>query len=163
MYLQLCNLIKPRIYLAKSWVLEMAEPNFNFVLDFDKKITGGFIFLALQQALSKTLMEEDLVYLRAQFLLLEPNKSGRVTFENFRTALLKNATEAMKESRVFEILSSMDSLSFKKMDFPEFCAAAISVHQLEGTDRWEDHVRTAYAFFEKDGNHVVSIEELARV
>ncbi len=57
----------------------------------------------------------------------------------------------------------MDSLSFKKMDFPEFCAAATSVHQLEGTDRWEDHVRTAYAFFEKDGNHVVSIEELARV
>ncbi|KAH9539672.1 hypothetical protein CY35_15G069500 [Sphagnum magellanicum] len=117
---------------------------------------------AALKALSKTLMEEDLVYLRAQFLLLEPNKNGRVTFENFRTALLKNATEAMKESRVFEILSSMDSLSFKKMDFPEFCAAAISVHQLEGTDRWEDHVRTAYAFFEKDGNHVVSIEELAR-
>jgi hypothetical protein len=66
-------------------VLEMAEPNFNFVQDFDKKITGGFIFLALPQALSKTLMEEDLVYLRAQFLLLEPNKNGRVTFENFRT------------------------------------------------------------------------------
>jgi serine/threonine protein kinase/Ca2+-binding EF-hand superfamily protein len=163
MDLQLCKLIRARIYLAKSWVLEMAEPNFNFVQDFDKKITRGFIFLALPQALSKTLMEEDLVYLRAQFLLLEPNKNGRVTFENFRTALLKNATEAMKESRVFEILSSMDSLSFKKMDFPEFCAAAISVHQLEGTDRWEDHVRTAYAFFEKDGNHVISIEELARV
>jgi hypothetical protein len=85
MDLQLCKLIRARIYLAKSWVLEMAEPNFNFVQDFDKKITRGFIFLALPQALSKTLMEEDLVYLRAQFLLLEPNKNGRVTFENFRT------------------------------------------------------------------------------
>ncbi len=84
MDLQLCKLIRARIYLAKSWVLEMAEPNFNFEQDFDKKITGGFIFLALPQALSKTLMEEDLVYLRAQFLLLEPNKNGRVTFENFR-------------------------------------------------------------------------------
>ncbi len=85
MDLQLCKLVRARIYLAKFWVLEMAEPNFNFVQDFDKKITGGFIFLALRQALSKTLMEEDLVYLRAQFLLLEPNKNGRLTFENFRT------------------------------------------------------------------------------
>jgi hypothetical protein len=40
---------------------------------------------AALKALSKTLMEEDLVYLRAQFLFLEPNKNGRVTFENFRT------------------------------------------------------------------------------
>jgi Ca2+-binding EF-hand superfamily protein len=57
----------------------------------------------------------------------------------------------------------MESLSFKKMDFSEFCAAAISVHQLEGTDRWEYHARSAYEIFEKDGNRVISIEELARV
>lgn len=37
------------------------------------------------QALSKTLTEDELVYLRAQFMLLEPNKNGRVTFENFKT------------------------------------------------------------------------------
>ncbi|CAK9196838.1 unnamed protein product [Sphagnum jensenii] len=117
---------------------------------------------AALKALSKTLTEDELVYLRAQFMLLEPNKNGRVTFENFKTALLKNATEAMKESRVFEILSTMESLSFKKMDFPEFCAAAISVHQLEGTDRWEYHARSAYEIFEKEGNRVISIEELAR-
>jgi Ca2+-binding EF-hand superfamily protein len=77
-------------------------------------------------------------------------------------ALLKNATEAMKESRVTEILSTMDSLSFKKMDFPEFCAAATSVHQLEGTDRWERHARAAYDIFEKEGNRVISVEELTR-
>lgn len=57
----------------------------------------------------------------------------------------------------------MDALSFKKMDFPEFCAAAISVHQLEGTDRWEQHARSAYDIFEKEGNRVISVEELARV
>lgn len=57
----------------------------------------------------------------------------------------------------------MDALSFKKMDFTEFCAAAISVHQLEGTDRWEQHARAAYDIFEKEGNRVISVEELARV
>ncbi|CAM6017781.1 unnamed protein product [Sphagnum balticum] len=117
---------------------------------------------AALKALSKTLTEDELSYLRAQFMLLEPNKSGRVSFENFKVALLKNATDAMKESRVTEILSSMDALSFKKMDFPEFCAAAISVHQLEATDKWERHARAAYDIFEKEGNRVISVEELAR-
>jgi hypothetical protein len=40
---------------------------------------------AALKALSKTLTEDELVYLRAQFMLLEPNKNGRVTFENFKT------------------------------------------------------------------------------
>ena len=57
----------------------------------------------------------------------------------------------------------MDTLSFKKMDLSEFCAAAISVHQLEGTDRWEQHARAAYEIFEKEGNRVISADELARV
>lgn len=57
----------------------------------------------------------------------------------------------------------MDALSFKKMDFTEFCAAAISVHQLEGTDRWDQHACAAYDIFEKEGNRVISVDELARV
>jgi hypothetical protein len=49
------------------------------------------------------------------------------------------------------------------MDFHEFCAAALSVHQLEALDRWEQHARSAYEFFEKDGNRAIVIDELASV
>lgn len=49
------------------------------------------------------------------------------------------------------------------MDFEEFCAAALSVHQLEALDRWEQHARCAYELFEKDGNRAIIIEELASV
>lgn len=49
------------------------------------------------------------------------------------------------------------------MDFEEFCAAALSVHQLEALDRWEQHARCAYELFEKDGNRPIVIEELASV
>lgn len=49
------------------------------------------------------------------------------------------------------------------MDFEEFCAAALSVHQLEAVDRWEQHARCAYELFEKDGNRAIVIEELASV
>lgn len=57
----------------------------------------------------------------------------------------------------------MSTLQYRKMDFEEFCAAAISVHQLEGMRSWEQHARTAYELFEKDGNRPIMIEELASV
>lgn len=49
------------------------------------------------------------------------------------------------------------------MDFEEFCAAALSVHQLEALERWEQHARCAYEIFDKDGNRAIVIEELASV
>ncbi|ERM97367.1 hypothetical protein AMTRI_Chr04g246910 [Amborella trichopoda] len=112
-------------------------------------------------ALSKTLTVDELFYLREQFQLLEANKNGCISLENIRMALMKHATDAMKESRVHELLTSMTALLYRKMDFEEFCAAAISVHQLEGLDRWEQHARSAFELFDKEGNRAIVIEELA--
>lgn len=117
---------------------------------------------AALKALSKALTENELVYLRAQFMLLEPNKDGRVSLDNFRMALLRNATDAMKESRVPDILNAMAPLSYRKMDFEEFCAAAISTYQLEALETWEQIASTAFEYFEQEGNRSVSVEELAR-
>lgn len=49
------------------------------------------------------------------------------------------------------------------MEFQEFCAEAVSVHQLEALDRWEQHARSAYEYFEKEGNRAIVIDELASV
>lgn len=57
----------------------------------------------------------------------------------------------------------VSSLQYRKLDFEEFCAASISVHQLEGMESWEQHARRGYEFFEKDGNRPIMIEELASV
>ncbi|KAF8406344.1 hypothetical protein HHK36_008431 [Tetracentron sinense] len=116
---------------------------------------------AALRALSKTLTIDELSYLKEQFTLLEPNKNGSITLENIRTALMKNATDAMKESRVHDFLASLNPLQYRRMNFEEFCAAALSVHQLEALDRWEQHARCAYELFEKDGNRAIVIEELA--
>ncbi|KMT20238.1 hypothetical protein BVRB_1g002420 [Beta vulgaris subsp. vulgaris] len=117
---------------------------------------------AALKALSKALTEDELLYLRAQFALLEPNRDGRVSFENFRMALTSNATDAMKESRVPDILNSMTTLSYRKMDFDEFCAAAISTHQIEGREGWDQIATIAFEHFELEGNRIITVEELAR-
>ncbi|MBA0831834.1 hypothetical protein Goarm_016268 [Gossypium armourianum] len=117
---------------------------------------------AALKALSKALTEDELVYLRAQFRLLEPSRDGSVSLENFKMALARNATEAMGESRVPDILNTMGTLAYRKMYFEEFCAAAISTHQLEAVEGWEQIASTAFEHFEQEGNRVISIEELAR-
>ncbi|KAK8562923.1 hypothetical protein V6N13_018527 [Hibiscus sabdariffa] len=115
---------------------------------------------AALKALSKTLTPDELFYLREQFALLEP-KHGSITLENIKTALTKSATDAMKESHILDFLLSLNALQYRRMDFEEFCAAALSVHQLEAFDHWEQHARCAYELFEKDGNRAIIIEELA--
>lgn len=57
----------------------------------------------------------------------------------------------------------LNALQYRRMDFEEFCAAALSVYQLEALDKWEQHARCAYEIFEKDGNRAIVIEELASV
>ncbi|KAG1330732.1 hypothetical protein COCNU_02G007000 [Cocos nucifera] len=128
---------------------------------FEKHGNRAIVIEELASALSKTLTVDELFYLKGQFALLEPNKNGCITLENIKMALMKNATDAMKESRIQDLLISLSALQYRRMDFDEFCAATLSVHQLEGLDRWEQHARCAYELFEKHGNRAIVIEELA--
>ncbi|KAJ8763352.1 hypothetical protein K2173_002235 [Erythroxylum novogranatense] len=116
---------------------------------------------AALRALSKTLTMDELFYLKEQFALLEPNKSGSISLENYKMALMKNATDAMKDSRVPDYLTSLTPLQYRRMDFEEFCAATLNVLQLEALEHWEQRARCAYELFEKDGNRAIVIDELA--
>ncbi|KAK8963885.1 CDPK-related kinase 4 [Platanthera guangdongensis] len=48
------------------------------------------------------------------------------------------------------------------MDFEEFCAAAISLYQLEALEGWEQMAVTTFEYFEQKVNEVITIEELAQ-
>ncbi|KAL9663953.1 hypothetical protein QQ045_019347 [Rhodiola kirilowii] len=113
------------------------------------------------QAVAKTLTEPQIVYLREQFALLGPSKTGCITLQNFRMAATRYATDAMKDSHVADYVNMVSCMQYGKMGFEEFCAAAISVHQLEGMETWEQHALYAYEFFEMEGNRLIMIDELA--
>ena len=98
-----------------------------------------FLHLLLPQALSKTLTMDERFYFKEQFALLQPSKNGTISLENIKEvpfstifkkflwflfsdvkmmytivsvifqALMKNATDAMKESRAHEILTSVSA------------------------------------------------------
>ncbi|KAJ7952938.1 CDPK-related kinase [Quillaja saponaria] len=116
---------------------------------------------AALRALSQTLTEDELFYLKEQFALLEPNKNGTISFDNIKMALMKNATDAMKDSRIPDFLASFNALQYRRIDFEEFCAAALSVYQVEALEHWEQRARCAYELFEQEGNRAIVIVELA--
>uniref|UniRef100_A0A0E0EZT8 Protein kinase domain-containing protein n=1 Tax=Oryza meridionalis TaxID=40149 RepID=A0A0E0EZT8_9ORYZ len=118
---------------------------------------------AALKALSRAITEDELIYIRAQYNLLEPSSTdGRLCIENFRMALLQNSTDAMKESRALDILNALEPLAYRRMDFEEFRAATISPYQLEALSRWEEIAGTAFEYFEQEGNRPITIEELAQ-
>ncbi|KAF0895132.1 hypothetical protein E2562_006837 [Oryza meyeriana var. granulata] len=113
------------------------------------------------RALAKTLTANQLFYLREQFELLGPNKNGYISLQNLKAALVKNSTDAMKDSRVVDFVNTVCTLQYRKLDFEEFAASAVSVYQMEALETWEQHARRAYELFDKEGNRPIVIEELA--
>lgn len=69
-------------------------------------------------------------------------------------------SDAMRESKVSDFIESLSNLEYRKMSFDEFVAAAISVHQLEGSENWERCSRRAYEQFDKNDNKPITIDEL---
>ncbi|KAF3494439.1 hypothetical protein DY000_02055631 [Brassica cretica] len=76
-------------------------------------------------------------------------------------ALTRYATDAMIESRLPDILNLLQPLAHRKLDFEEFCAAAVSVYQLEALEEWEQIATTAFEDFEREGSRAISVQELA--
>ncbi|KAJ1297007.1 hypothetical protein BS78_01G345500 [Paspalum vaginatum] len=113
------------------------------------------------RALSKTLTTDQLFYLREQFVLLGPNKSGHISLQNMKMALMKNSSGAMNDPRILDFVNSICNIQYGKFDFEEFSASAISVYQMEGLETWEQHAQQAYELFDKEGNRPIVIEELA--
>ncbi|KAJ4869927.1 CDPK-related kinase 2 [Raphanus sativus] len=151
--------------LMHPWISGCKKMNIPFDILIFRQIKAYLKSSSLRKAalmaLSKTLITDELLYLKAQFAILAPNKNGLITLDNIRTALATNATEAMKESRIPDFLALLNGLQYRGMDFEEFCAASISVHQHESLDCWEQSVRHAYELFDMNGNRVIVIEELA--
>lgn len=57
----------------------------------------------------------------------------------------------------------MQPLAHRKLDFEEFCAAAVSVYQLEALEEWEQIATVAFEHFEREGSRAISVQELAEV
>ncbi|CAN1122518.1 Calcium-dependent protein kinase 16 [Linum perenne] len=114
------------------------------------------------RALASTINEEELADLKDQFDAIDIDKNGSISLEEMRQALAKDLPWKLKDSRVLEILQAIDSNTDGLVDFPEFVAAALHVHQLQehNSEKWEERSHAAFSKFDIDGDGYITPEEL---
>lgn len=114
------------------------------------------------RALASTLDEEELSDLRDQFHAIDVDKNGSISLEEMRQALAKDLPWKMKESRVLEILQAVDSNADGLVDFSEFVAATLHVHQLEehNSEKWQQRSQAAFEKFDVDKDGYITPDEL---
>ncbi|CAN6874542.1 unnamed protein product [Brassica oleracea] len=120
------------------------------------------------RALASTLDEAEISDLRDQFDAIDVDKNGVISLEEMRQAifclqaLAKDLPWKLKDSRVAEILQAIDSNTDGLVDFTEFVAAALHVHQLEEHDseKWQLRSRAAFEKFDIDKDGYITPEEL---
>ncbi|URE06841.1 calcium-dependent protein kinase [Musa troglodytarum] len=114
------------------------------------------------RALASTLNEEELADLKDQFHTIDVDKSGAISVEEMRHALGKDLPWKLKEPRVLEIVQAMDSNTDGFIDFEEFVAATLHVHQLVEHDngKWRSLSKAAFDKFDVDKNGYITPDEL---
>ncbi|CAM6050580.1 unnamed protein product [Sphagnum compactum] len=114
------------------------------------------------RALASTLDKTEIADLRDQFEAIDVDGNGVITLEEMKKALAEDKPWKVKESRVLEILEAMDSDMDGMIDFDEFVAATMHVHQLEESDseKWESRSRAAFSKLDRDSDGYITPDEL---
>lgn len=114
------------------------------------------------RALASTFSEEEVADLRDQFDAIDVDKSGTISLEEMRQALAKDLPWKLKDCRVQEIVDAIDSNTDGLVDFTEFVAATLHVHQLHELDneKWQQLSQAAFDKFDVDRDGFITPEEL---
>ncbi|KAG6647147.1 hypothetical protein I3843_07G057400 [Carya illinoinensis] len=114
------------------------------------------------RALASTLDDEELADLKDQFAAIDVDKNGSISLEEMRHALAKDLPWKLKDSGVLEILQAIDSNTDGLVDFNEFVAATLHVHQMEEHDseKWQQRSQAAFEKFDIDKDGFITPEEL---
>uniref|UniRef100_A0A5B6ZR24 non-specific serine/threonine protein kinase n=1 Tax=Davidia involucrata TaxID=16924 RepID=A0A5B6ZR24_DAVIN len=114
------------------------------------------------RALATTLGDDELADLRDQFDAIDVDKNGAISLEEMRQALAKDLPWKLKDSRVLEILQAIDGNTDGLVDFTEFVAATVHVHQLEehNSEKWQQRSQAAFEKFDVDRDGYITPEEL---
>nr|XP_010934207.1 calcium-dependent protein kinase 18 [Elaeis guineensis]XP_029123194.1 calcium-dependent protein kinase 18 [Elaeis guineensis] len=114
------------------------------------------------RALASALNEDELAALHDQFDAIDVDKNGAISLEEMRHALEKDRPWRLKGPHVLEILQAIDSNTDGLVDFSEFVAATMHVHQLveHDTEKWQTVSQSAFDKFDVDGDGYITPEEL---
>ncbi|CAA7389020.1 unnamed protein product [Spirodela intermedia] len=101
------------------------------------------------------LSEEEIRGLKEMFKGIDTDNSGTITTEELRQGLCKQGTK-LSEYEVKQLMEAADADGNGTIDYDEFIAATMHMNRM---DR-EEHLYTAFQYFDKDNSGYITTEEL---
>ncbi|KAG6414029.1 hypothetical protein SASPL_126746 [Salvia splendens] len=146
--------------LNHPWIKEDGEapdtPLDNAVLDRLKqfKAMNQFKKVALR-VIAGCLSEEEIMGLKQMFKGMDTDNSGTITLEELKKGLSKQGTK-LSEYEVQQLMEAADADGNDTIDYEEFITATMHMNRM---DR-EEHLYTAFQYFDKDNSGFITTEEL---
>ncbi|KAG9139289.1 hypothetical protein Leryth_011292 [Lithospermum erythrorhizon] len=146
--------------LNHPWIKEDGEapdtPLDNSVLDRLKqfKAMNQFKKVALR-VIAGCLSEEEIMGLKQMFKGMDADNSGTITLEELKHGLSKQGTK-LSEYEVKQLMEAADADGNGTIDYEEFITATMHLNRMDK----EEHLYTAFQYFDKDKSGYITIEEL---
>jgi calcium-dependent protein kinase len=100
--------------------------------------------------------EDQIKALRDAFSKFDTNGDGKLTMDELKAGVQMIKGCSLSEKDIEMAMSIMDSNKNGYIDYTEFIAACLqSYNYLK-----EHHLKTAFAYFDKDGSNTISLDEL---
>ncbi|KAK4789007.1 hypothetical protein SAY86_020326 [Trapa natans] len=146
--------------LNHPWIKEDGEapdtPLDNAVLNRLKQFRAMNNFKkAALRVIAGCLSEEELMGLKEMFRGMDTDNSGTITLEELKQGLSKQGTK-LSEYEVKQLMEAADADGNGTIDYDEFITATMHMNRM---DR-EDHLYTAFQYFDKDNSGYITNEEL---
>ncbi|GKV23206.1 hypothetical protein SLEP1_g32963 [Rubroshorea leprosula] len=107
------------------------------------------------KVIAENLSEEEIVGLKEMFKSMDTDNSGTVTLEELKAGFPKLGTK-LSESEVRQLLDAADVDGNGTIDYIEFITATMHMNRMER----EDHLFTAFQYFDKDSSGYITVDEL---
>lgn len=148
--------------LNHPWIKEDGEapdtPLDNAVLSRLKQFRAmnKFKKVALR-VIAGCLSEEEIMGLKQMFKGIDVDNSGTITLEELKQGMAKQGTK-LSEYEVKQLMEAADADGNGTIDYDEFITATMHMNRM---DR-EEHLYTAFQYFDKDNSGYITMEELGQ-
>jgi calcium-dependent protein kinase len=110
---------------------------------------------AVIQVIAESLSEEEIAGLKEMFKAMDTDNSGAITFDELKAGLRRYGS-TLKDTEIRDLMEAADIDKSGTIDYGEFIAATIHLNKLER----EEHLLSAFRYFDKDGSGYITIDEL---
>ncbi|KAG2332447.1 hypothetical protein Bca4012_017954 [Brassica carinata] len=107
------------------------------------------------KVIAESLSEEEIAGLKEMFKMIDTDNSGHITLEELKKGLDRVGAN-LKDSEILGLMQAADIDNSGTIDYGEFIAAMVHLNKIEK----EDHLFTAFSYFDKDGSGYITRDEL---